>query len=223
MQLRSSYVICVSLFVFSFHFSKAQSAFGFEAKVGMFKTENSGEIMGGGQCCSWYEITKEDDPITWSYSLGLIYKLNERNLLKLHFGRHQNGRILDAILYDDVFGGPDQVYTSIDQPYHYFQIAPSYSYRILNKKFIIPVEIGININKRVKEAWIFLVGIDEYNFDYEISSGVQYKILDRVLLGVHGVFTDNLSEYQHKETVWGTYEPLMFGIEFSVAYIVDNN
>jgi len=219
MRLRSSYVINVSIFIFCFHFSRAQPGFEFEVKVGSFKTENSGQLIGGGGGLQYYFITKEDDPISWCYSIGLVCKLNERHLLKLHVGKHRNGRIFDATLYDDVFGGPDNIYTALDMPYYYLQIAPSYSYRILNKKVIIPIEIGININKNINEDYVFLVGLNKYNFDYEISSGLQYKIIDQIILGVHGVFTDNLTEYQDKETVYGTFKPLMFGIEFSASYV----
>ena len=163
-------------------------------------------------------ISNEDNLITSGYSFGLVYRLNERNILKMHFGRHHNGHVIDLDYYDDEFGGPDESFNAVGVPYNYFQIAPSYAYRILNKKIIIPVEIGINFNQRIKEKDIFWVGINEINFDYEIGTGLEYRILQHFLAGIHGIYTGYLDEYQDKHSEWGTFKPQQYGIELSVQY-----
>jgi hypothetical protein len=43
---------------------------------------------------------------------------------------------------------------------------------------MIPVEAGININRLRNEIKLASYPLNEYNFDYEISSGVDYR-LDR--------------------------------------------
>ena len=194
----------------------AQSDFGFELKWNTCLTKNSGLLLGGSWGLGGYAINGEDDPITHGYSLGIVYNLNERNLVKLHFGKHQNGRILDLTVYDDV--GSSYSYTAVDEPYNYFQIAPSYMYRILNNKVIIPVELGVNINMTINEKDIFFVDINKFNFDIEMSTGVDYVLFPDFIIGLHGVYTRYLNEYQDKETVSGSYKPVQFGLECSLLF-----
>jgi hypothetical protein len=198
------------------HPVSSQSRFGLEVKAGRTTTFNSGEMMGGGYGLVWYTISSEQDLTANNQSIGMTYRLNERNLLKLHLGRHQNGRVITAMLCDD--SGFCQSFTNANAVYHYIQLAPSYAFRILNKRIIIPLEAGININMRVKEAYILLVGINEFNFDYEFSTGLDYKLEPNFLIGLHGIYTSNINEYQDKMSVYGTYKPKQLGFEFSINY-----
>ncbi|MGB4847104.1 MAG: hypothetical protein WBP41_04250 [Saprospiraceae bacterium] len=204
------------LFFLTIHFVSAQSKFGIEFKLSRVKTENSGKLIGGGSCCSFYTITREGDAMTSGFSIGGVYKLNERNLLKLHFGRHQNGRVIDLTDYDDT--GSSNSYTGVNVLYRYFQIAPSYTYRIINKKFVIPVEIGVNINRSANNIDVFYVAVNGYNFDYKIGTGLQYRFIPHFLIGLNGIYTGNINEYQDKYFEWGTFKPKQFGMEVSVLY-----
>jgi len=193
--------------------SSSQSRFGLELKVSRVNTSNSGQLIGA----NYKTVDSENDLVTNSQSLGIIYKLNERNLLKLHFGRHQNGRTLSYTECSDLFGDCYS-YTDLAAAFHYLQLAPSYCFRILIKKFIVPIEGGININKQIKEAYNVFFDVNKFNFDYEISTGIDYKLESNFLLGLHVIYTANINEYQNNKTVYGTYLPKQLGVEFSLLY-----
>ena len=193
----------------------AQPRFGFEILSSRLKTENNGHLVGGASTFYYYEIDRELDPTTYSFTAGAYYILHERHLLKLRIGRHRNGRILDLRAYDDI--GSTYTYSGADNPYQYFVLAPSYTYRLLNKKFIIPLEIGLQMNESVQKHEIGFVGVDLYNFDMAMSAGLQYRIANYFIIGLHGKYIHYLSEYQ-----WGiergTFKPRQYGMELSLMY-----
>ena len=203
-------IICVILGIC---YSVGQSRFGIEFKISKFKTQNTGHLI---SIPPYTEITKEEDAISYGFSGGVVYKFDERNLIKLHFGRHHNGSIFTVVNFSDVIGSYETYYR-IDKPYSYFQIAPSYAYRILNKKLVIPAEVGLNINKQIKEWNAAVGGVDEYNFDFELTTGIHYRIIDKFLVGIQGIYTKSIGEYQ-KWYVYGNFKPQQFGVEFSAIY-----
>jgi hypothetical protein len=196
-------------------FATAQSKWGIEFKGSRFNTSNSGQLQGGNTGEGSYTILEEDDLLTYSQSLGVIYRFNERNLVKLHFGSHQNGRVLSIKSCSDV---GCETYNDINEVYQYFQIAASYAYRILNKRFMIPVEAGININRNTNEVKLIGAQLNKYNFDYEISIGVDYRLDPELIIGIHGLFTGNINEYQNADIETGTFLPKSIGLEFSIIY-----
>jgi len=218
--MRISFTLVTLLFVI-LQSSSGQSRWGIEFKGSRSNTTNSGQLMGGSSRYGYYTIEQEDDLVTSSQSLGVIYKLDDRSLLKFHLGSHQNGRTLSFTECDDV--GQCTTYSNITIGFKYFQLAPSYCYRILNKKFIIPVEAGINFNILRNEYEGYLIHINSLNFDYELSTGLDYRIDSTLMVGLHGIFSGNINEYQDTDTVNGTYEPKQLGFEFSVLYEFGGN
>jgi hypothetical protein len=194
----------------------AQSRWGIEFKGSRVNTTNSCQLTGGSRAGnSYFVVDNEEDLETSSQSLGVIYKLDDRNLLKFHLGSHQNGTTLSFTEYDDV---GFTSYSNITVGFHYFQFAPSYCYRVINKKFIVPIEAGINVNILRKENDNYPIEIKKFNFDYEISTGLDYRIDSTLMVGLHGVFSSNISEYQENEELNGTYLPKQIGLELSVLY-----
>jgi hypothetical protein len=122
---------------------------------------------------------------------------------------------LDLTTYDDTF--TSDRYQHIYLPYHFIQIAPSFSYHLWNRKFQVPVELGLAINKRVNEADIFYIDIKEYNYDIRLSSGIHYQLSD-LTVGGNFVFSKSLNSYQNKSSVSGSYNPYQFGFELSLGY-----
>lgn len=211
MRLR---LISQLLFIFFLASVNGQSQFGIEIKLSHLKTENYGHITGGH---TWYIVTNEDDPHTISMSIGSVYKLNDKHLVKLHIGRHRNGRILSLIQYSDVFGDHNE-YSMVNIPYTYIQLAPSYSYRLIAGKIVFPFELGFHLNKRINEGNIFFVAINKYNYDVFISAGIHYRFIPHLEFGLNGKYVRNLNEYQNKHLVWGTFAPIQYGIELSCQY-----
>ena len=193
----------------------AQSKWGIEVKGSRFNTTNSGQLKGGSYGIGSYTILEEEDLVTYSQSLGVVYRVNERNLLKLHLGTHQNGHVISLISCSDV---GCETYNDVHEVYQYFQIAFSYAYRIVNKRVMIPVEAGININRLRNEAKLASYPLNEYNFDYEISGGVDYRLDPELIIGLHGLFTGNINEYQDSDVETGTFLPKSLGLEFSIMY-----
>jgi len=215
--MKANYILALLLLT-SLQSSFGQSRWGIEFKGSKVNNFNSGEILGG----SYKRVDEESDLVTNSQSVGVIYKLNDRNLLKFHIGNHQNGRTLSYSECSDIFGDCHS-YTDFISAFHYLQLAPSYCFRILNKKIIIPIEVGININKQRGEEYNIFFAVNKFNFDYEFSTGLDYKIDSTLMIGLHGVFTGNLSEYQDNESIYGTYEPKQLGVEFSILYEFEKN
>jgi len=218
--MKANFTITVLLFV-ALHPSFGQARWGIEFKGSRSNTTNNGQLLGGSDGSITYTIDNEDDLETSSQSLGVIYKLDDRNLLKFHLGSHQNGRTLTLTACDD--NGQCTTYSNVTVGFRYFQLAPSYCYRVLNKKFIIPVEAGINMNIQRKENDVIFIKINEFNLDYEISTGLDYRIDSTLMVGLHGIYSGNLNEYQDKEFVNGTYKPKQLGFEFSVLYEFGKN
>lgn len=212
--MRSSLLTITFCFLI-IHLSSAQSRFGIEFKGARYNCSNSGHISDGGNGVFIYTISNEEDLVAYSQSLGVTYKLNEKSLLKFHIGNHQIGHVLSWSKIEQGFVTPELDVTEV---YHFLQFAPSYSYRILNKKFIIPVEAGINVNINTQDADNVIVDINKVNYDYEISTGLDYAIDPFLIIGLHGLYTGNINEYQDKDTVNGTYKPKEFGFEFSIQY-----
>ncbi|HEX5112511.1 MAG TPA: hypothetical protein VFV79_06680 [Saprospiraceae bacterium] len=197
--------------------SIAQSKWGLEFKGSRFNTTNSGELQDGSRYGnSYYTIDAEKDLVAYSQSLGLVYRINERNLVKLHLGNHQNGRVLSLTeCYDS---GGCISYTDLNVVFHYFQFAPSYTYRIGNKRLMVPVEVGLNFNFEIGESEEPFVEINNINFDYEISAGLDYRLDPELIIGVHGLFIGNINEYQVADYEYGTFKPKSLGLEFSIIY-----
>ena len=102
--------------------------------------------------------------------------------------------------------------------YNYLQFIPSYAYNIRKRKFNIPIELGIAINKRIKEEDIFYVGITEYNYDFRLSTGIQYN-LNNFTIGSNVVYSKSIANYE-TENVKGEYKPYQIGIELGIGYIL---
>lgn len=194
----------------------AQSKWGIEIKGSRFNTTNSGQLEGGSYGFSYYMIDDEKDLVAYSQSLGLIYLLNDKHLIKLHLGNHQNGRELSITSCDDV--GNCTSDTDVNAVYHYFQIAPSYTYRFIHKRLLLPIEAGININLERNEIKQYYVPVKSVNFDYEFSVGLDYRLDPELIIGLHGLFTGNINEYQDESIEYGTLKPKELGIEFSIIY-----
>jgi hypothetical protein len=192
----------------------SQHLFGIEIRTSNNITFNSSVINGGGNGFSVYEVTKESNAITSSYSVGLNYNPDKRSVFKLHFGNHQNGRIIDLTEYDDT--GSVRHFVNVDSPYNYLQIVPSYAYNLYLGKFSIPIELGFAINKRIREEKIFYIGIKEYNYDFRLSSGIQYK-LKNFSIGSNIVYSNSIGNYE-TEYVRGEYKPYQIGIELGIGY-----
>ena len=109
-------------------------------------------------------------------------------------------------------------YEHIDLKYNYLQFIPSYAYNIRKRKFNIPIELGIAINKRIKEEDIFYVGITEYNYDFRLSTGIQYN-LNNFTIGSNVVYSKSIANYE-TENVKGEYKPYQIGIELGIGYIL---
>jgi hypothetical protein len=210
------FLLTIALSFFIINFASAQSKFGIEIKVARYNSSNSGEITDGGNGTFIYTINNEEDLVAYSQSLGVIYNLNDKSALKLHIGNHETGHVLS---WSKIEQGASTPYPDVNEIYHYIQLAPSYSYRILNKKISIPVEAGINVNFNTQGPENLIVDINKTNFDYEISTGIDYKIDPFFIIGLHGLYTANINEYQDKETVNGTYKPKQLGLEFSIQYL----
>jgi hypothetical protein len=103
-------------------FAAGQSRWGIEVKGSRFNTTNSGQLKGGNYGEGSYTILEEGDLITYSQSLGVVYRINERNLVKLHLGSHQNGRVLSLTTCTDT---GCETYYDVNEVYQYFQIALS--------------------------------------------------------------------------------------------------
>jgi hypothetical protein len=58
--------------------------------------------------------------------------------------------------------------------------------------------------------------VDDYNFDLRLSAGVQYRIIDNMIIGLNAVYNHALTEYQYDPWEDGTFKPRQFGLEFSV-------
>ena len=194
----------------------SQSSIGVEIRTSRNITYNSSLIEGGSFGYSGYEVTKEGDPKTSTYSIGFTYSPNLVSTFKLHIGMHQNGRILDLTEYDDTFSSFS--YENVDLPYNYLQLVPTYAYNFRKGRINIPIEVGFSINKRIKEEDIFYVGITEYNYDFRLSSGIQYD-LDNFRIGSNIVYSKSIGNYETKN-VTGEYKPYQIGIELGIGYTI---
>jgi len=190
-----------------------QHTIGVELRTSRNITYNSSRIEGGKYVLAGYTVTKEGNPTTSTYSVGLNYSPNKVSTFKLHIGKHQNGRIVDLIAYDDIFSNS---FEKVDLPYNYLQFVPSYTYNIRKGKFNIPIELGLAINKRINEDDIFYIQITEYNYDMRLSSGIQYN-LNNFKIGSNIVYSKSISNYE-VENVIGEYKPYQLGIEIGIAY-----
>lgn len=192
-----------------------QVSIGLEVRSSRNVTYNSSKIEGGGSGFGGYEVIKEGNPTTSSYSIGITYSPNMSNTFKLHIGRHQNGRILDLSEHDDTFSLPS-IFEKVDLPYTYLQITPSYAFNLQREKYKIPIELGFAINKIINEEDTFYIGINEYNYDLRISSGIHYK-LNNISIGSNVVFSKSVNNYASK-FVDGEYLPNQIGIEVALGY-----
>ena len=209
-KMKSHYLLFI--FISLTTLLSAQSRWGVEFKASRFNTSNGGQLES-----LWNSIVLEEgDLVTNSFTLGIIYRLNDRNLLKFHQGFHQNGSTITVKSCSDMVGDC-HTYSDFEALHNYFQLAPSYTYRIIDKRIIIPIEVGININVRTKEWKEFYPGNKKFNYDYEVSTGIDYRIIPGLIMGLHALFTGNISEYQSIEES-GTYKPKSLGLEFSTMY-----
>ena len=210
----NSHFLLIIFILFS-ALAAAQSRWGIEFKASRFNTSNCGQLMGTTD--GYYRIIEENDRTGNSYSIGINYRLNERSILKFHQGLHQNGSLVTLKICSDLLGDCN-TYSDFIIVYHYFQLASSYTYRLLNKRFIIPIEVGININIETQKYKQFYQGIKTFNYDYEVSTGIDYRLFPKLIAGLHGLFTRNISEYQDPMVEIGTFKPKQLGVEFSMMY-----
>ncbi|MBK7184118.1 MAG: hypothetical protein IPH89_15050 [Bacteroidetes bacterium] len=119
----------------------SQSTFGLEIRTSRNVTHNSSKIVGGSYGLSGYKVTKEGNPMTFSYSIALVFSPNTGSMLKIHGGGIKNGRIIDLTEYDDTFSSYS--YANVDLPYNYLQLIPSYAYNIVKGKFNLPFELAL--------------------------------------------------------------------------------
>ncbi|HEX5112512.1 MAG TPA: hypothetical protein VFV79_06685, partial [Saprospiraceae bacterium] len=75
----------------------------------------------------------------------------------------------------------------------------------------------INMNFETKKFYVFYVGVENFNLSYEISTGIDYKVDPHFILGLHGFYSGNITEYQFMYE-YGTFGPKELGLEFSVMY-----
>lgn len=193
----------------------AQNSFGVEIRTSRNITYNNSQLIYGFSFYNRHDITREENPTTTSYSAGLLYKIGLKSTFKLHLGRHQNGRIIGIETRDDM--GNFASYDKVDIPYNYIQIAPSYAYSLLLGDFSVPIEVGLAINKRIKEEDIFYIRITEYNYDVRLSSGIHYQF-DNVSLGVNFLVSKALRDYEFESYYVGEYDLYQLGAELCVAY-----
>lgn len=195
--------------------SQAQGKFGIELRSGRYETYNSGRVLGYSyEKFYGCKIIKEGNPTTTSYSFGLLYKLTKSLTTKLHIGKHQNGRILDLVFFDEF---TYNMRNDEDWPFHYFQICPSFSYRFIDKNFGLPIEVGIAVNKALNEKDASCIFINEYNYDVRLSLGIDYQIMN-FKIGSNFIFSNSLKEYQREEIMQGQYTPYQLGMELSVGF-----
>jgi len=192
----------------------AQNRVGLEIRTSINITYNGSSLSHGSFGLSSYKITREGNPTTTSYSAGLLYKANPKINLRLHFGRHQNGRIIDLTTRNDISMTAD--YQNVDSPYSFSQITPSISYNIIDSKLTLPIEVGLSINKATNIEDVFFVFLKKYNYDLRISSGVQYHIAE-MHIGINAVLSKSITEYQGKYE-YGKYLPYQIGLELAVGY-----
>ena len=192
----------------------AQSNFGIELRASRNITINSGVVEGETIFFnSKIVVSKEENPITLSYSIGAYYRITKNHMFKLHFGWHQNGRIYDLVYQEEWQFYP---YERWDRAYQYYEITPSYCYQINIGRLRLPIELGVRINKLIYRDDTF-IHVKEYNYDLRMALGVSYALTDHFNVGINGLFANALEAYQD-EKVTGTYKPRQFGLELSLMY-----
>jgi len=209
-------IFIVSLLAITSVMAQDRGKFGLEVRSSRNITYNCCAIYGGFNGSTTYTIDNEKNLNSTSYSVGLVYRINERSMLKLHVGHHQNGRNFDLTERLDNF--TISKYVDSNLPYYYLQFTPSYVYHLNLGKGKIPLEGGISINKRRNEAEIFFMPINEYNYDLRLAVGYEYPILPKLSAGVNAVYARALSPYQVASMVTGKYSPLQVGLEVNIKY-----
>ena len=195
----------------------AQSNWGIDLRTSRQATTNSGTITGRDFGFSGKHIvTSETDVISTSYSIGLYYKLKENHLIKLHFGSHENGRKIDLVDFND--SGSYLSYEDVELPYKYYQYTSSYEYRIIKGRLFFPIEVGLSVNKLRNRGDFFYIPVKDYNYDYRISGGIQYEIVNSVTIGLKAIYTSNLNKNYLIHKANGTYRPKQIGAEVSITY-----
>lgn len=207
LQILLLLLVCVTVGV-------SQSSFGLEFRTSKNITFNSSAIEGIGLGFETVNVTKEGNPVTLSYSVGLLYHFNQNHTFKIHFGRHRNGRIFDVTIFDDTL--TSFMGEGVDIPYDYFQVVPSYAYSFSYGKFSLPLELGFALNKRINQYDIFYFVVSEYNFDLRLSGGVKYT-MNNFYLGGNMLFSKAIYNYDLENTT-GHFDPFQFGVEVCVGY-----
>lgn len=195
----------------------AQKKIGVELRYGQNITYNTGSLVTDGPTSYYFDVNYEGNPTTSSYSIGIVYALANYHTFKLHFGRHSNGRVLSIIEFGDM-PGEITYYNYADKPYDYIQLNPSYVFSLSKSIHVISMELGVAINKRINMADTFFVGINDYHFDFRSSIGYALQLTTHLSVGVNGVFSKSLKDYQDKIFINGEYKPLQLGIECNVKY-----
>jgi len=209
----------ISIFLLILSSCQAQTKFALELRGSRSITFNRSAIIGGGQAFQYISVDNEANSFTNSFSLGFLYLLNDRITLKLHVGRHQNGRIFDLTVSDDTFSFDE--YLNVDLPYNYIQFVPSFSYLILQGKLSVPIELGVAMNKRIMEDEIFYIGVREHNFDLRMSAGIKYDVTPKVSVGSNVLIAKALRNYLDSEFFMGNFDPNQIGLELSVIHLIE--
>lgn len=199
----------------------AQSKFGVELKGSRYISSNTGDISQkiGRHVEAYLDdiISNERNATRKSYSIGIFCRFYERHCIKIHIGKHQNSTIFDVSISQG-WPGLRKEYKNVDIPIEYYQLSPSYTYRIINKKLIIPLEIGLNINKIDIESTHFVFeNVKEYNYDIKIAVGLHYKLFDKMSIGLNGEYIRGLVAYISYYGI-NVFTPQQIGLELSIQY-----
>jgi opacity protein-like surface antigen len=188
----------------------AQPNLGIELSYTRFETSNAGMLLG-----STWVTSNERDLKTGSIGMGVFYKITERHLVRLGFSAHKQGRMVDVRYYDH--GDLSRVFLNVESRIYFAQFSPGYVHRLRFGNRIVPAGIGLKNNKRIRAVDINqFTMVDDYNFDLRLSAGVQYRVIDNMIIGLNAVYNHALTESQYDPWEDGTYRPRQFGLEFSV-------
>lgn len=160
--------IIFTIFILASYSLMAQGSIGLEIRSSSNITYNQGELISSITPYESNEILAERNPLTTSYSIGLVFNLTQNIIFKMHVGQHRNGRILD-LLRSDYYGTNE--WNGVNLPFIYLQFVPSVSYTYRFGKNRIPFELGLAINRFTDHSSVILAFINEYNYDIRSSIG----------------------------------------------------
>jgi len=108
-------------------------------------------------------------------------------------------------------------FEGVNKPFNYIQFVPSFSYNIIDGKISVPIEIGVGINKMIRIQDNFGLVINQLNYDYRVSTGINCS-LNGFILGGNFVLSKAIRSYELRKYTTGSFNPYQYGAEVSVAY-----